>query len=181
MNYLTYRCNPIKCYHSRSKWTWEWWQWRGTQHSLNLQRYWNLTIRLLSVIYWTIIRGLTRLQWSTDRQDNSGHSLVGFNFIAEKQSVYYTAPADRTSQDTRWRGLTFLQRNSRCLLLLPLTGQDNYLVYNIADKTSTIQRENASILEDALVNLAINFWFNIFKIHNLKFRHFFIEFVGIFL
>ena len=40
----------IRCYHSRPEWTWEQWQWRGTPHSPKPQHYWNLTIRLFSVI-----------------------------------------------------------------------------------------------------------------------------------
>ena len=33
----------------------KWWQWRGTPHSPKLQHYWNLTIRLSSVISRTLI------------------------------------------------------------------------------------------------------------------------------
>ena len=40
----------IRCYHSRPKRIWEWWQWSGTQFSPKLQHKWNLTIRLVSVI-----------------------------------------------------------------------------------------------------------------------------------
>ena len=40
----------IRCYHSGPEWTWEQWQWRGTPHSPKLQQYWNLSIRLFSVI-----------------------------------------------------------------------------------------------------------------------------------
>ena len=55
----------IRCYHSGPEWTWEWWQWRGTQHSPKLQHYWNLTIRLFTVISRTlIVRSLTPLQRS---------------------------------------------------------------------------------------------------------------------
>ena len=43
---LTYRWEPIRCYHSEPGGTWEWGQWRGTKHSPKLQHYWNLTIRL---------------------------------------------------------------------------------------------------------------------------------------
>ena len=54
--YLTYRWDPIRCYHSEPEWTWEQWQLRGTQH------YWSLTIWLFSVISRTLIGwGLTAL------------------------------------------------------------------------------------------------------------------------
>ena len=46
----------IKDYHSGPKWTWERWQWRGTQHSRKLQHCWKLTIRLFSVISRTLVR-----------------------------------------------------------------------------------------------------------------------------
>ena len=39
------------------EWTWEWWQWRGTPHSSNLQHYLNLTMRLFSVVSRTLIGG----------------------------------------------------------------------------------------------------------------------------
>ena len=47
---LIHRYEPIKCCYSRSKWTWEQWQWRGIQHFPIFQD-WNLFISLLSVIY----------------------------------------------------------------------------------------------------------------------------------
>ena len=43
------------CNHSRPKWTWEQWQWSSTPHSPKLQHYWNLNIRLFSVISRTLI------------------------------------------------------------------------------------------------------------------------------
>ena len=55
-------------------WTWEWWQWRGTLHPLKLRHYWNLTIRLFSVIYRILVGG----SYSS----------------AEMQSMYSIAPAD---------------------------------------------------------------------------------------
>ena len=48
--YLTHRYDPIRCYHFGPELAREWWQWRGTQHSLWLQYLWNFTIRLFSVI-----------------------------------------------------------------------------------------------------------------------------------
>ena len=44
------RDRTIRCYHSQPEWSWERWQWRGTPHSPKLQHYWNLTIRLFSVL-----------------------------------------------------------------------------------------------------------------------------------
>ena len=60
-----------------SEWTREWWQWRGTPHSLKFQHNWNLTIRLFRVISRTLI------------------GEVGGSYpSAEKHLVYSTAPAD---------------------------------------------------------------------------------------
>ena len=52
---------PFRCCHSVSVWTWERWQWRGTLHFPNLHHYWNLTMRLLSVIYKTLFGGVLHL------------------------------------------------------------------------------------------------------------------------
>ena len=65
----------IRCYHYRLEWTLERWQWRGTLHSPKLQHYWNLTLRLFSVI---------------------SRTLVGESYpSAEMQLVYSMAPANR--------------------------------------------------------------------------------------
>ena len=61
------------------EWTWKWWQWRGTRHSLKLQHYWSLTIRLLCVISRTLVGR-------------------GSYPSAELQSVYSTAPANWAKQ-----------------------------------------------------------------------------------
>ena len=37
------------------KWTWERWQWRDIPHCPKLQHYWNLTIRLFSVLSRTLV------------------------------------------------------------------------------------------------------------------------------
>ena len=42
------------CLH-KIKWIWEQWQWRGTPNFPKLQHYWNLTIRLFSVISKTLV------------------------------------------------------------------------------------------------------------------------------
>ena len=47
----------IRCYHSGPEWTWERWQWSGTPHSPKLQQCWNLTIKLFSVIFRTLVGG----------------------------------------------------------------------------------------------------------------------------
>ena len=60
-SYLTDRYGPIRRYHTGPGWTWKLWQWRGTPHSLKLQRYWNLTMRLFSVISGTPIGGVLPL------------------------------------------------------------------------------------------------------------------------
>ena len=72
---------PISCYHSWPEWTWEQWQWRSTPHSPKLQHYWNLTIRLFSVISRTLVRGSYP--------------------SAEKQSVYSTVLSDGASAKSR--------------------------------------------------------------------------------
>ena len=59
----------------------EQWQWRGAPYSPKSQHYWDLTIRLFSVI--------------------SGHSW-GVLSSAEVQSVYSTAPVDRASDFWTW-------------------------------------------------------------------------------
>ena len=46
---LNYQVLPLK------DWTLEPWQWKGTLHSPKLQHYWNLTIRLFSVISRTFV------------------------------------------------------------------------------------------------------------------------------
>ena len=43
---------------SGPEWNWEWWQWRGSPHSTKLQYFWNLTIRLFSVISGTLDGGV---------------------------------------------------------------------------------------------------------------------------
>ena len=58
--------------------TWERWQWRDTLHSLKLQHYWNLIIRLFSVICMTLVGR-------------------GSYPSAESQSVYSIASTNRVS------------------------------------------------------------------------------------
>ena len=71
----------IRCYHSKSEWTWEWWQWKRTPHSLKL-----LTIRLFHVISKTLIGGGEGVSYSS----------------AEMQSVYSTAPATWAKSPLRY-------------------------------------------------------------------------------
>ena len=59
--YLTYRRDPLRCYHSGPEWTWGRWQWRRTPHSPKLQHYWSMTIRLFDVIYRTLVTGVLPL------------------------------------------------------------------------------------------------------------------------
>ena len=82
----------IRCYHSGPEWIWERWQWRGTPHSPKLQDYWNLTIRLFSVISRALVGG-------------------GFYPSTEVQSVYSTAPADWASCS---KGKLFLKSKNPC-------------------------------------------------------------------
>ena len=45
------------CYHAGPEWIWEQWQWRGAPYSPRPQHYWDLTIRLFSVISRTLVVG----------------------------------------------------------------------------------------------------------------------------
>ena len=54
--YLIHRYDPIRYYHTRSEWTREQRQRRGTLHSLNLQG-WILVIKLFNVISRTLVGG----------------------------------------------------------------------------------------------------------------------------
>ena len=62
--YLTHRSDPIRRNHYGTKWTWLRWDWRSTPQSQKLHYYRSLTIRLFSVISWTLVgwRGLTPQQ-----------------------------------------------------------------------------------------------------------------------
>ena len=75
--------DPIRCYHFRSKWTWERWQWRGTPHFPKLQHYWSLTI-LFDIISRT--------------RFGKGGSCPS----AEMQSVYSRAPANWAEKSINW-------------------------------------------------------------------------------
>ena len=124
---------------------WEQWQWRGTLHSPKLQHYWNLTIRLFSVTLGGGSYPSAEKQslYSTAPTDWATH-WGGSYPPAEKQSVYSTPPNDWA---TRWGGviplcreavgvfyssnrlghslgwgLAPLQRSSKCILQLQLTG-----------------------------------------------------------
>ena len=61
MFYLTHRQDLIRCYHSGSEKTWQWWPWRGTLYSPKLQHLWSLTLRLFIVITRTLVEGVLRL------------------------------------------------------------------------------------------------------------------------
>ena len=80
----------MKFYHSRQEWTWEQWQWRDAPYSLTFQHYWNLAIRLFSIISRILIRG--------------GEESYP---TAEMQLVYSTAP-------TNW-AMYLMQEDSMCL------------------------------------------------------------------
>ena len=75
-------------YHSGPEWTWERWQWRGTPHSPKLQHYWNFTIRLLSVISWTLVGGvlpLFRKQLSFSKA--SGKTIINIKWTKNYTNV----------------------------------------------------------------------------------------------
>ena len=124
--------NLIRCYHSLPEWTRERWQWRGTPHSLKLQHYWNLTIRLFTghSLRWWWWWGLTPLQRSswcilqpqpTGPQDTRwGKSYPS----AEKQSVYYTAPADWATGHLLVEGVLPLSREAVGVFYSPKRHKD---------------------------------------------------------
>ena len=82
---LTDRLNPIRCYHSGPKWTWERWLWRCSPHSPKLQNYWSLTIKLFSIITRTLLRR---------RRESCPYTVM--------QSVYFTAPGDWAMHTVKW-------------------------------------------------------------------------------
>ena len=62
---------------SGPKWNWERWQWRGTLHSTKLQHYWNLIIRLFSVISRRFVgEGVCCILVSKKRKHRFGHLWV---------------------------------------------------------------------------------------------------------
>ena len=65
--YLRYRLDPIRCYHSEPKLTWDWWQLRGNLHYPKLYHYRSLIIRLFIVISRILLGGsvtpLQRCSW----------------------------------------------------------------------------------------------------------------------
>ena len=83
---------PIGPYLSRPEWTKERKQWRGAPLSPKLQHYWNLTIRLFSVISRTLVGGVG---WS-------GGSYAS----TEKQLVYSTTPTDWAIYTSVWSQVT---------------------------------------------------------------------------
>ena len=96
---MTHRQDSVRCYHFGPEWTWEQWQWSGAPYSPKLRHYWNLTIRLFSVISRTLV-------------------VAGIYLSAEVQSVYSFAPADWvTSLCVCGESLTPLQRSSQSILL----------------------------------------------------------------
>ena len=107
----TWSGSPVRCYHSRSDWTWEQWQWRGTPSSPKLNHYWERIIRLFNVISWTLIgwwwvKSLQRWSWRILQPQPSRDSLpdclrsyqdtrlLGCSPFAEMKSKYSTTPAD---------------------------------------------------------------------------------------
>ena len=90
--------NPIRCYHSRPAWTWEWWQWRGALHSSKPQYHWIVTIILFSVISRTFIEGgLTLLQkcsWCILQPQPAGQVMFRVGKQALKR-ILPTKPLER--------------------------------------------------------------------------------------
>ena len=134
---MTHISDPIRCYHSKPEWTWEWWQWRGTLHSPKLQHYWSLTLSDCLVSY-------------------PGHSKSESYPSAEMQSVYFTASADwaliegvlplcrdavsvfysLSQLGPHWGSLTPLQRCSQSILQPQPTGPSLRESYSSAEMQS---------------------------------------------
>ena len=104
------------------EWTWEQWQWRGTLHSPKLQHYWNLTIRLFSVISRTIIA-----------------------ILAEKQSVYSMAPAKMPVQKVSCLNFNHIE----CCLHFPMTLSCHTIEINII-KLMTLRSHSVSCCQSIL-------------------------------
>ena len=76
--------------------TWERWQWRSTLHSPKLQHYWNLNIRLSSVISGTtgkgfflpLCRGAVGVFYNPSRMSNTYESLP----VREKRLINTQTP-----------------------------------------------------------------------------------------
>ena len=66
------------------KWIWKHWQWRGDPHFPKLQHYWNLTVRLFSVISRTLIGGVLPL---TKKQ--LVYSIARANWVTYWYWVFY--------------------------------------------------------------------------------------------
>ena len=92
--HMTHRWGPIRFYQTGSEWRWERWQRRCT--SPELQNYLSLTIRLFSLMFRVHIgrvlllcRVAVGVFWAT-------RIFVGGEGLIPLQSVYSTAPTDRT-------------------------------------------------------------------------------------
>ena len=97
--YLAHRWDPIKCYDSRPECTWEWWQWRSTPHFPKLQHYRSLTIRLFSVISWTLV-GVVLLLCRDAVGVFYSPSRLGLNCLREVEIVFKIKTDQAGSQ---WR------------------------------------------------------------------------------
>ena len=97
--YLTHRLYVFRCYHSG--WTKGQLKWRCSSHSLKLQHYWSLTIRLF-VIYRTFTGGILSLCRDAVSVFYNPSWLGHKTFVGEErvlsfcrdEIVYFTAPAD---------------------------------------------------------------------------------------
>ena len=100
----------IRCYHSGSEWTWEWWQWRSTLRLPQSSRIIKASTSDCLVSYSGLSLGESRPH------------------PAEMQSVYSAASTDWAIQDSRLGSLTPLRICSRCILQPQPTGPSRTLV-----------------------------------------------------
>ena len=112
------------CYHFGPEWTWEQWQWRGTAHSPKLQHYWNLTIRLFSVISGTFVTGVFSLSKKGSRcilqPQPTGQPEVRKILVAVTYRHIRYLPS-YTGQNSKFKSPAMRNNKSSCVRLWNVT------------------------------------------------------------
>ena len=85
--YLINRWDSNRYYHSRWKWTSEWWWWRCTPHSPKFHD-WSLIIRFFSIISRTLVFSRGRSSYSAGMQ--SAYSTAPANLATSSQIIFQT-------------------------------------------------------------------------------------------
>ena len=113
-------------FHSRPEWTCEQWQWRGNLHSPKLQHYWNLTIRLFSVIPRTLMEGI--LLFSRE--------AIGIFYSPSQQSNFFSKTGCLTKD-----------KEPNLLYYLPIAGGENRWIHAFPKEISAKWNANSSTQE----------------------------------